>query len=159
MKQPAYGESTLRGSFSARARLSALAEERRPHGEWVKVRACEDADKVSDRTGHLECRCVILKGRRVRGQVKERVLHGSTAEIRSALTSHCDPGPELASLPFSSQTQQNRYYVGDRSAGLVSDRANRDAALFLQDGCLKWPSATANEEVRASAHACVCVCF
>lgn len=53
-KQPAYGESARLGPFSARARLSALAEERRPHGERMKVRGCKDADKLCHRTGHLE---------------------------------------------------------------------------------------------------------
>lgn len=67
-----------------------------------------------------ECWCVILKGRRVYGQVKERVLHGSTAEIRTALTSHCDPSRAPVCLFFSSWTEQNTYYLCDRSAGASS---------------------------------------
>lgn len=53
--QPTERERALRSALPAHGpRLSALAEQRRPPGEWVKVRACEDADRVSHRMGHLE---------------------------------------------------------------------------------------------------------
>lgn len=51
--------------------MSALAVEHQPHGERVKARACEDADVPQNRL-FGERGCVILKGRRGYGQVKER---------------------------------------------------------------------------------------
>lgn len=123
-----------------------MAEQCRPHGEWVKVRACEDADKVSHRTGHLESTGVIMKGRRDYGQVKERVLHGSAVEIKTALASHCDPR-RVRVLLFLLKPSKIGIICVTRVLG---PHLGQDAVSPLQDCCLKWPSATADEEVCVS---------
>lgn len=82
--------------------------------------------------------------------MKERVLHGSTVEIKTALASHCDPRRAGVFLFLLKASKIGIICV----TGVLGPHLGQDAAWLLQDCCLKWLSATANEDMCVS-HVCV----
>ena len=82
--------------------------------------------------------------------MKERVLHGSTAEIKTSLASHCDPRRAGVFLFLLKASKIGIICV----TGVLGPHLGQDAVWLLQDCGLKWPSASANENV---CIVCVCV--